>query len=314
MKRISLIVPCLNEEQAIPEFKKEIDRVFTEQLQGYERELIFIDDGSTDSTLQALKTMSETSPEVKYISFSRNFGKEAAIYAGLEAATGDYAAVMDVDLQDPPALLPDMLKAIEEEGYDCAGTRRTTREGEPALRSFFARAFYKTINKISDTRIVDGARDYKLMARPVLEALLSLKEYNRFSKGLYEWVGFRTKWFEYENVERVAGETKWSFFKLFRYSIEGILAFSTVPLALASIMGIMLSLVSFLSIIILMVRELIWHHSAYGWTSMVCIFCMMGGIILLSIGILGQYLAKTYTEVKGRPIYIARERSTPLAK
>lgn len=229
MKRISLIVPCLNEEEAIPAFKQEIDRVFKECLEGYAPELIFVDDGSTDRSLEMIKKMAEHSPEVKFISFSRNFGKEAAIYAGLEAATGDYAAVMDVDLQDPPSLLPDMLKAIEKEGYDCAGTRRVTRQGEPLLRSFFARAFYKTIHQISDTRIVDGARDYKLMTRPVLEALLSLKEYNRFSKGLYEWVGFRTKWFEYENVERVAGETKWSFFKLFLYSIEGIVAFSTAP-------------------------------------------------------------------------------------
>lgn len=309
MKRISLIIPCLNEEEAIPEFKKEIDRVFSERLGGYERELIFVDDGSTDSTLQTIKGLAADSPEIRFISFSRNFGKEAAIYAGLEAATGDYAAVMDVDLQDPPTLLPDMIRAIEEEGYDCAGTRRVTREGEPVLRSFFARAFYKTINRISDTRIVEGARDYKLMTRPVLEALLSLKEYNRFSKGLYEWVGFRTKWFEYENVERVAGETKWSFFKLFLYSIEGIVAFSTVPLGLASIIGVLLSLVSFLSIIILVIRELVWHHSAYGWTSMICVFCLLGGIILLCLGILGQYLAKTYTEVKKRPIYIARERS-----
>lgn len=309
MKRISLIIPCLNEEEAIPEFKKEIDRVFSERLGGYERELIFVDDGSTDSTLQTIKGLAADSPEIRFISFSRNFGKEAAIYAGLEAATGDYAAVMDVDLQDPPALLPDMIRAIEEEGYDCAGTRRVTREGEPVLRSFFARAFYKTINRISDTHIVEGARDYKLMTRPVLEALLSLKEYNRFSKGLYEWVGFRTKWFEYENVERVAGETKWSFFKLFLYSIEGIVAFSTVPLGLASIIGVLLSLVSFLSIIILVIRELLWHHSAYGWTSMICVFCLLGGIILLCLGILGQYLAKTYTEVKKRPIYIARERS-----
>lgn len=314
MKCISLIIPCLNEEEAIPPFKCEIDRVFGEYLKEYSLELIFIDDGSTDRTLQRIKDMAATATNVKFISFSRNFGKEAAIYAGLEAATGDYAAVMDVDLQDPPSLLPDMLRAIEVEGYDCAGTRRTTRQGEPALRSFFARAFYKTINKISDTHIVDGARDYKLMTRPVINALLSLKEYNRFSKGLYEWVGFRTKWFEYENVERVSGETKWSFFKLFLYSMEGILAFSTAPLALASVMGVLLSLVSFLSIIILMVRELIWQQSAYGWTSLVCVLCMMGGIILLCLGILGQYLAKTYTEVKGRPIYIAKERSNPLSK
>lgn len=314
MKRISLIVPCLNEEQAIPVFKQEVDRVFKEHLEGYAPELIFVDDGSTDRTLEIIKELAEHSPEVKFISFSRNFGKEAAIYAGLEAATGDYAAVMDVDLQDPPSLLPEMVKAIDEEGYDCAGTRRVTRKGEPPLRSFFARAFYKTIHWISDTHIVDGARDYKLMTRPVLEALLSLKEYNRFSKGLYEWVGFRTKWFEYENVERVAGETKWSFFKLFLYSIEGIVAFSTAPLALASIMGVMLSFISFLAIIVLTVRELLWPHSAYGWTSMVCVFCLMGGIVLLCLGILGQYLAKTYTEVKKRPIYIARERSISSSK
>ncbi len=314
MKRISLIIPCFNEEEAIPFFKKEIDRVFRELLPGYEAELIFVDDGSSDHTLQVIKELAACAPEVKFISFSRNFGKEAAIYAGLEASTGVYTAVMDVDLQDPPALLPDMIRAIEEEGYDCAGTRRCTREGEPPLRSFFARMFYKTINKISDTRIVDGARDYKLMTRPVLEALLSLKEYNRFSKGLYEWVGFKTKWFEYENIERVAGETKWSFFKLFFYSIEGIVAFSTAPLALASVIGVLLSFISFVSIIILVVRELIWHQSAYGWTSMVCIFCLMGGIILLCLGILGQYLARTYTEVKNRPIYIAKERTAPVNK
>ncbi len=310
MKRVSLIVPCYNEEESIPYFKKEIDRVFGELLNGYEPEIIFIDDGSKDDTLRVIKEFAADSGYIKYISFSRNFGKEAAIYAGLEASTGDYTAVMDVDLQDPPALLPDMIKAIEEEGYDCAGTRRFTRAGEPVIRSFFARMFYKLINRMSDTHIVDGARDYKLMTRPVLEALLSLKEYNRFSKGLYEWIGFKTKWFEYENVERVAGQTKWSFFKLFFYSVEGIVAFSTVPLALASIMGVLLSLVSFISIITLVVRELIWHQSAYGWTSMVCIICLMGGIILLCLGILGQYLARTYTEVKKRPIYIAKERSS----
>lgn len=307
--RISLIVPCLNEEQAIPIFKQTLDSVFATELPTYEKELIFIDDGSTDNTLQIIKELATNSPDVKFISFSRNFGKEAAIYAGLEAATGDYTAVMDVDLQDPPSLLPEMIRAIEEEGYDCAGTCRVSRSGEPPIRSFFARSFYKLINKISKTQIVDGARDYKLMTRPVVNALISLKEYNRFSKGLYEWVGFRTKWFEYENIERVAGETKWSFFKLFLYSIEGIVAFSTAPLALASIMGVLLSGFSFLSIVILVIRELIWHHSAYGWTSMVCIFCLMGGIILLCLGILGQYLARTYTEVKKRPIYISKERS-----
>lgn len=307
--RISLIVPCLNEELAIPIFKKALDEVFSTKLPSYEKELIFIDDGSTDNTLQIIKELASNSPDVKFISFSRNFGKEAAIYAGLEASTGDYTAVMDVDLQDPPSLLPQMLQAIEVDGYDCAGTCRVSRSGEPPIRSFFARSFYKLINRISKTQIVDGARDYKLMTRPVVNALISLKEYNRFSKGLYEWVGFRTKWFEYENVERSAGETKWSFFKLFLYSIEGIVAFSTAPLALASIIGVLLSGFSFLSIIALVIREFIWHQSAYGWTSMVCIFCLMGGIILLCLGILGQYLARTYTEVKKRPIYISKERS-----
>ncbi len=314
MKRISLIVPCYNEEEAVSLFKKEIDRVFSELLGGYEPEIIFVDDGSKDDTLKVIKEMASDDEHIRYISFSRNFGKEAAIYAGLEASTGDYTAVMDADLQDPPALLPDMIKAIEQEGYDCAGTRRLTRTGEPLMRSFFARMFYKLMNRMSDTHIVDGARDYKLMTRPVLEALLSLKEYNRFSKGLYEWIGFKTKWFEYENVERVAGKTGWSFFKLFFYSLDGIAAFSTVPLALASVIGVLLSLVSFISIVFLVVRELIWHQSAYGWTSMVCIFCLMGGIILLCLGILGQYLARTYTEVKKRPIYIAKERSDGLRR
>lgn len=307
--RISLVVPCLNEEQAIPIFKQTLDSVFATELPTYEKELIFIDDGSTDNTLQIIKELATNSPDVKFISFSRNFGKEAAIFAGLEAATGDYTAVMDVDLQDPPSLLPEMIHAIEIEGYDCAGARRVSRSGEPAIRSFFARSFYKLINKISKTQIVDGARDYKLMTRPVVEAIISLKEYNRFYKGLYEWVGFHTKWVEYENVKRIAGEAKWSFLKLFLYSIDGIAAFSTVPLALASIMGVLLSAISFLSIIVLVIREFIWHHSAHGWTSMVCIFCLMGGIILLCLGILGQYLARTYTEVKKRPIYISKERS-----
>ena len=308
MQTMTIIVPCYNEEEALPYFYEEISKI-RQQLTEISLKLLFINDGSTDNTLATLKKLASSDNSVYYISFSRNFGKEAAIYAGLKNSTSDYTAIMDADLQDPPSLLPSMLHAIREEGYDSVATRRVNRKGEPPVRSFFARMFYKLIRKMSDTDIVDGARDFRLMNRPFVDALLELNEYNRFSKGLYEWVGFRTKWFEYENVERVAGETKWSFFKLFLYSIEGIVAFSTAPLALASIMGVLLSFISFLSIIVLTIRELIWPHSAYGWTSMVCVFCLMGGIVLLCLGILGQYLAKTYTEVKKRPIYIARERS-----
>lgn len=309
MSTISLIVPCYNEEDALIPFMKVLDRVKASSLAPETLELIFVDDGSKDGTLEILRRLAADNPSVKYLSFSRNFGKESAILAGLKAARGDYAAVMDADLQDPPALLPEMLKAVREEGYDCAGTRRVTRKGEPPIRSFFARMFYRTINRISDTKLVDGARDYKLMSQPVVNALLSMPEYHRFSKGLFEWVGFKTKWIEFENVERVAGETKWSFWKLFKYSLEGIVGFTTSPLSLASLLGVFFMFVSFASILFLCARQLFWHESVSGWTSIVCIMVCFSGIQLFCIGIIGQYLAKTYMEVKQRPHYVVKEKS-----
>ena len=306
MSKISLIIPCFNEEAALVPFMEEIDKVTSSMLPDTV-ELIFVDDGSRDSTLGLLRKLSKENSNIHYLSFSRNFGKEAAMLAGLGAATGDYAAVMDVDLQDPPALLPEMLHAVRHEGYDCAGTRRVSRRGEPPIRSFFARMFYKLINYVSDTKLVDGARDYKLMSRPVLDALVAMPEYHRFSKGLYEWVGFKTKWLEFENVERVAGETKWSFWKLFKYSIEGLVAFTTMPLSIASLLGIFFMLFSFILILLLCIRQLVWHQSVYGWTSMVCIIIFFSGIQLFSLGIIGQYLAKTYMEVKRRPHFIIKE-------
>lgn len=304
MSTLTVIVPCYNESTTLPFFFEEIVRVCS-ALEGMEYELWFIDDGSSDDTLNILKEYRENDPAVKYVSFSRNFGKEAAIYAGLQYSTGDYVVIMDADLQDPPALLPEMLKALREDGYDCAGTRRVSRDGEPPIRSLFARLFYRFINCISKTKLVDGARDYRLMKRSVVQALLDMPEYNRFSKGLFEWVGFRTKWFEYKNIERVAGETKWSFWKLFL----GIVAFSTIPLALASLMGILFCFVSALTIIVLAIRQLIWHSSVEGWTSMICIMVFICGMQFLCLGILGQYVSKMYYETKRRPIFIAREHS-----
>lgn len=309
MSRLSLIIPCHNEEKAIPFFLKEMDRV-ANTMEGVEFELIFVDDGSTDSTLELLKKVAGAEPAVRYISFSRNFGKESAMLAGLKAAHGDYAAFMDADLQDPPQLLPEMLKAVREEGYDCAGTRRITRKGEPPIRSFFARMFYKLINCMSETSIVDGARDFKLMSRQAADALLSLPECNRFSKGLNEWIGFRTKWIEFENTNRVAGETKWSFWKLFKYSIDGFVGFSTAPLSLASMLGICFTFLSTIALAWLIIRQLIWHSSVSGWTSLACIIVFFCGIQLLCLGIIGQYLAKTYTEIKRRPHYIVKDSNT----
>lgn len=308
MKTLTIIVPCFNEEKAIPYFHAEILKVW-DQIKGMERELLFIDDGSSDRTLEVIKELQEKDGSVHFISFSRNFGKEGAIYAGLQNATGDYVAIMDADLQDPPALLPEMLQAVLEENYDCVGTRRVTRKGEPPVRSFFARSFYKLINCISKTKLVDGARDYRLMSRQVVQSLLDMPEYNRFSKGLFEWVGYRTKWLEYENIERVAGETKWSFWKLFLYSLEGIIAFSTVPLALASLMGGIFCLLSGFGIAFLIIRQLIWHDSVPGWTSLATLIVFVFGVQLLCLGIIGQYIAKMYYETKRRPIYIAREQA-----
>ena len=306
MPIISIVVPCYNEEEALPLFYQEATRVAGE-MSGIDFEFVFIDDGSRDNTLSVLRRLAAADRRVRFVSFSRNFGKEAGMLAGLEAATGDYVALMDADLQDPPALLPELYRAVTEEGYDCAATRRTTRAGEPPIRSFFARLFYRLIHKISDADIVDGARDYRLMRRAVVDAILSMREYNRFSKGIFGWVGFRTKWIPFVNVERVAGETKWSFWKLFRYSPEGIVAFSTVPLALASVLGVLLCLIAFVFILVVLVKTLAFGDPVGGWPSMICVILFLGGVQLLCIGILGQYLSKTYLETKRRPIYLVRE-------
>ncbi len=305
--KISIVVPCYNEEVALVFFQKEIDRVSQELMPDVTFEILYIDDGSKDNTLQEIHHLAEQDKRVKYISFSRNFGKEAAIYAGLKNASGDLVAIMDADLQDPPALLPEMYHAIMEEGYDSAATRRVDRKGEPPVRSFFARKFYRLMNKISNTDIVDGARDYRLMNRKFVNALLELGEYNRFSKGLFGWVGFKTKWIEFENVERVAGETKWSFWKLFRYSIEGIVAFSTAPLALAAVLGVIMCILGAIAIVFIVVRQLAFGNSVAGWASLACIILFLGGVQLLCLGILGSYMSKTYLEVKNRPIYICGE-------
>jgi glycosyltransferase involved in cell wall biosynthesis len=303
---ISVIVPCYNEQEAIPYFYEEMTRV-ERTMPDYDFEMIFVNDGSKDKTIDIIHEYAAKDSQVKYIDFSRNFGKEAAIYAGLSYASGDYVAMMDADLQDPPALLPEMVKAIEEEGYDSAATRRVTRKGEPPIRSFFARCFYRLINKMSKTEIVDGARDYRLMTRQFVNSLLEMGEYNRFSKGLFGWVGYKTKWIEFENVERVAGETKWSFWKLLLYSIEGIVGFSTAPLAFAAVVGVLFCFIAFLMIIIIIVKTLILGDPTSGWPSMVCISLMIGGIQLFCMGILGEYIAKAYLEVKKRPIYICRD-------
>ena len=270
-------------------------------------EYLFVNDGSKDNTLKIVKELAEKDDRVKYVSFSRNFGKEAAMYAGLKYADGDYITLMDADLQDPPALLPEMYRLIKEEGYDSVGTRRVTRKGEPPIRSFFARCFYKLINKMSKVEMVDGARDYRLMTRQVVDSITSLEEYNRYSKGLFSFVGYNTKWLEYENIERVAGETKWSFWKLFKYAIEGIVAFTTVPLSMASIFGILFCFLALVAIILIIIRTCCFGDPVAGWPSLVCIILMVSGVQLLCLGIMGQYLAKTYLETKKRPVYIVKE-------
>lgn len=306
MKLISVVVPCYNEEAVLPMFYQEITRV-AGLMPNYAFEFLFVDDGSRDATLSVVKKLAQQDERVKYVSFSRNFGKEAAMYAGFSHAKGDYVTLMDADLQDPPALLPEMVRAVEEEGYDSVATRRVTRRGEPPIRSFFARRFYQLMRHISKTEIVDGARDYRLMTRQFVDSLLELGEYNRFSKGLYGWVGYKTKWLEYENVARAAGETKWSFWKLLLYSIEGIVAFSEAPLALAAVMGILFCLLAFCFIVFIVIRTLVFGDPVAGWPSLVCLISLIGGIQLFSIGILGEYLSKTYLEVKKRPIYICKE-------
>lgn len=307
MKKISIIVPCYNEEQAIPFFYEEINKV--SKTLKYNFEFIFVNDGSRDLTIDVIKGYTKKDKRIKYINFSRNFGKEAAMYAGLKLSTGDYVAIMDADLQDPPSLLPEMLSILEDRDndYDCVGLRRVTRKGEPPIRSFFARKFYKFINKMSKVEMVDGARDYRLMKRQVVNSILELTEYNRYSKGLFEFVGYNTKWLEYENVERVAGTTKWSFWKLFLYALEGIVAFSTAPLAIASIVGLLFCLISFILIVVIIIKTLVYGDPTSGWPSLVCIIFFVSGIQLFCLGIMGQYLSKTYLETKKRPIYIIKD-------
>ncbi len=305
-EKISLIIPCYNEQKVLPLLYQELNSVSKKMIEN-SFEFLFIDDGSTDKTLDDIKLLSREDPRVKYISFSRNFGKEAAMYAGFCAADGDYVAVIDADLQDPPSLLPEMLRIIKEEGYDSVATHRISRKGEPKIRSVFARAFYKIINRISDADIVDGARDFRLMKKDMVNAIIDMCEYNRFSKGIFGWIGFKTYWLPFENIERAAGETKWSFWKLFKYSLEGIINFSQAPLNIASWIGIFFTILSFVGVGVVFIRRLFFDDPVQGWASTVCFICFIGGIQLFCMGVIGQYLAKTYMEVKKRPIFIIRE-------
>ena len=301
--KISLVIPCYNEEESLPIFYDELKRVSSE-MENYEFEMLFIDDGSKDKTLSILQDFAKDDERVKYIAFSRNFGKEAAMYAGFCNSTGDYTAVMDADMQDPPSLLPEMVKILESGEYDSVATRRTTRKGEPKIRSFFARMFYKIMNKVSDADVVDGARDFRLMKREMVDAIVDMCESNRFSKGIFGWVGFKTYWMEYENVERVAGKTKWSFWKLFKYSIDGITNFSSTPLKISSFMGFIFTLISLIMTVFVFVRALVYQDPVQGWPSLVCIILFIGGVQLFCIGIIGQYISKMYIETKKRPHYI----------
>ena len=306
-KKLSIIVPCYNEEESIPKFyEKAVQQETFFHAQDVELEFLFINDGSKDGTVREIKKLRERDERVHLVSFSRNFGKEAAILAGLERAKGDYSVLMDADLQDPPDLLPKMYEYIEQ-GYDSVATRRVDRKGEPPIRSFFARCFYGLMRKISKTEIVDGARDYRLMTRQVTDSILAMKEYNRFSKGIFGWVGYDTKWLEYENIKRVAGETKWSFWKLFLYSLDGIMAFSTAPLSIASVFGILFCIVAFVFMIFIFVKALLYGDPVAGWPSMMCIISLIGGVQLLFLGIMGQYMSKLYMEVKNRPKYLVKE-------
>ena len=311
MQKITCVVPCYNEQEALPYFYEEIKNISKKFIEEYQvqLEVLFINDGSKDDTLKLLMEIAVESHFIQYISFSRNFGKEAAIYAGLKHSKGDYVAVLDADMQDPPKLLLEMYQILQDKEYDSVATRRLDRKGEPPIRSFFARLFYKLINRMSDTDIVDGARDFRLMKRDMVDAILSMSEYNRFSKGIFGWVGFNTKWLPYENVERVAGDTKWSFWSLFKYSLEGIIAFSTIPLQLASAIGLIFCVIGFIAICFIIGRALLFGDPVAGWPSLATLIITMGGIQLFCTGILGQYLAKTYLETKNRPIYIISKTS-----
>ncbi len=300
--KLSIVVPCYNEALCVERFVQAITETGLNNF-----EIIFVDDGSKDATLSIIQRLAEQAPFVHYVSFSRNFGKEAALLAGLQKATGDYVVTMDVDLQDPPSLLPEMFNLIQNEGFDCVATRRTSREGEPPIRSWFARQFYRLMRMLSAIDLVDGARDYRMMTRQVVDAILAMPERNRFTKGIYAWVGFKTKWLEFPNVERISGETKWSFWKLFLYSLEGIMAFSTAPLQVASILGISCCGVAFLALLFLIIRALCYGDPVAGWPSMACLIVFFGGLQLFVVGILGAYLAKTYLEAKKRPMYLVKE-------
>ncbi len=308
MNKISIIVPCFNEEKALPIFYSELNKTIESDFKEEKFEIIFIDDGSNDNTLSIIKSLKEKDNRLKYISFSRNFGKEAAMLAGLENNTGDYIVIMDADMQDPPALLKEMYETVKDGVYDCAATRRVSRKGEPIIRSFLARRFYKIIDKLTDFEMVDGARDYRFMTKQMADSVVQMKEYNRFSKGLFNFVGFKTKWIEYENIERVDGETKWSLWKLFKYALDGITAFSTAPLVLSSFLGIIFCIIAFIAIVAIIIKTLVFGDPTSGWPSLACIIVFIAGVQLLFLGVIGQYLSKMYLEVKKRPIYIVKEK------
>lgn len=312
-KKLSVVVPCYNEEAALNLFYKEIVKI-SKKMNYLNFEFIFVDDGSQDKTLEIIKKLNNKDKRVRYVSFSRNFGKEASMYAGLEVSRGDFVTIMDADLQDPPFLLEEMYNIIDSNGYDCVATRRVNRKGEPIIRSFFARQFYKIINRLSNIEMVDGARDYRLMTRQVVNSIITLKEYNRYSKGLFSFVGFRTKWLQYENVKRVAGESKWNFWKLLVYAVDGICAFSTKPLVISAIVGLFFCFISFAMILLIIFKTLMYGDPVSGWPSMVCIIFFVSGIQLFCMGIMGEYLAKTYLETKNRPIYIVKESSEKFEK
>lgn len=305
MKKISIIVPCYDEEQTLPIFCEEVSKVLSDV--DYEYEIILVNDGSRDRTFEVIKEMAEKYSAIKYISFSRNFGKESAMFAGFCNCTGDYVAVMDADMQDPPSLLPTMIKILEIEDYDSVATRRVTRKGEPVIRSWFARQFYKLINKISDADVVDGARDFRLMKKDMVDAIVAMNEYNRFSKGIFGWIGYKTYWLPYENVERVAGETKWSFWGLVKYAIDGLINFSQAPLSIASWFGMLMTFIAFIALGFVFIRRIVWGDPVAGWASTICVIVFLGGIQLMCLGIMGQYIAKTYIETKHRPHFIVKE-------
>ena len=303
MDLLSIVVPCFNEEESVEIFFKEIQKVLADQ----NYEIIYINDGSSDNTLKKIKKLVNENSNIKYISFSRNFGKESAIYAGLKNASGDLVCLIDVDLQHPPSLIPEMIETVSNEDYDVVAARRISRKGEPAIKSFFSHSFYKIFNRISEIELVEGATDYRVMTRQVVDSILELSEYNRFSKGLFHWVGFNTKWIPYENIERVAGETTWSFWGLVQYSIEGIVAFTTIPLSISTFIGTIISIIAFIYMIFIVIRYLIYSDPVQGYPTIMCVILFLGGIQLLSIGVLGKYLEKTYVETKNRPIFIVKE-------